>query len=87
MKDRGDAHPHKDDIHDIQSMRQRKSGLQRVIKARSEPKESPAKIHKKYDNLVSQAHKEINWINIRRNLSSQEYLLCINQMPLCISTL
>lgn len=56
MKDGGDAHPHEDDIQDIQSMCQRKSGLQRVIKARSEPKESPAKIHKNCDDLV---HKHI----------------------------
>lgn len=63
----------------------KRSCLQKVKKIKSEPKESPAKIHfLKKDSFVSEAPKEINWINIKRNLSSQDQLLessYINQMP------
>lgn len=56
-----DSHQHRGDISDIQSIYQVRSSLQRVIKTRREPKESPAKIHFfKKENFVSQGPEEIN---------------------------
>lgn len=46
MKDGGDSHQNSDDFHEFQSICQGRSGLQRVMKTRTEPEGSPAKIHK-----------------------------------------
>lgn len=61
MKDRGDSHQHGGDIHDMQSTRQGRSGLQSALETRSELSSLlPKFLGKKKDNFVSQAHKEIN---------------------------